>query len=78
MKTIRSSEIGSYVYCQRAWWLQKLGHEPENRSALSAGQIIHARHGRAVFTAGCLRSIAFVLLLSAVLIVTIYLALQII
>jgi hypothetical protein len=65
MRTIRASEIGAYLYCQRAWWYQKNGVTPANQSELAAGSELHRRHGRAVVSAGCLRTLAYLVLLAA-------------
>lgn len=74
MRTIRASEIGTYLYCQRAWWYQRLGYQPENQAELASGQETHARHGRSLFLAGIMRTIAIgLLLLSFALFIT-YLA----
>lgn len=46
---IRASEIGQYVFCQRAWWLGTVkGYRPVNEAALDAGTQAHIRHGRRV------------------------------
>ncbi|MBN1401163.1 MAG: hypothetical protein JXA74_10020 [Anaerolineae bacterium] len=43
---ITASEIGRYVYCRRAWWLERvLGYQPENRQALERGLRLHEAHG---------------------------------
>jgi CRISPR/Cas system-associated exonuclease Cas4 (RecB family) len=73
MKTIRASEIGAYLYCARAWWYARQGYEPENRTELSAGLQLHERHHKAVLTAGCLRWLAYILLLAALVILVLYL-----
>ena len=36
-------EIASWAWCPESWRLQSLGHEPENRAALSRGEEFHAR-----------------------------------
>lgn len=72
MKTIRASEIGTYLYCQRAWWYQKQGYESENQVELLSGQDLHARHGRNLFVAGCLKVIAYGLLLAALVLIAAY------
>ncbi|MBV9791276.1 MAG: hypothetical protein JOZ51_23980 [Chloroflexi bacterium] len=47
---IRASEIGEYVYCQRAWWLHhSVGLEPAGRERHEHGTALHARHGRQVW-----------------------------
>lgn len=63
MKTIRASEIGSYLYCRRAWWYQKLGYQSRNQVELNLGQEIHARHGRNLYLAGIVKFLALALLL---------------
>jgi hypothetical protein len=37
MRPIRSSEIGSYLYCRRAWWYRKIGTPSEIKAELAAG-----------------------------------------
>ncbi len=74
MRTLRASEIGTYLYCHRAWWYQRQGVQSENQAEFAAGSELHERHGRAVMLAGCLRTLAYVLLLAAVVILTVYLA----
>lgn len=45
-KWIRVSEIGDYVYCQRAWWLKRVrGHSSQNVRELAAGTAYHQQHG---------------------------------
>lgn len=58
MKIIRASEIGSYRYCQRAWWYQLQGYVSKNQVELSEGSEYHQQHGRAVYRAGCLKTLA--------------------
>lgn len=65
MKTIRASDIGSYLYCRRAWWYRINGQESTNQAELAAGTELHRTHGRVVFTAGLYRTIAMLLLLGA-------------
>jgi hypothetical protein len=71
MATIRSSEIGNYLYCRRAWWYHRQGNESTNQAEMDRGTHIHRRHGRRVLLAGILRALGLVLLLaSLVLLVT--------
>lgn len=72
MKIVRASEIGTYFYCQRAWSYQRQGEESENQAELVAGTEFHASHGRAVMAGGCMRALAYVFLLTAMVIGTIY------
>ena len=76
MRTIRASEIGTYRYCQRAWWYQKNGYSSDNQAELAGGIELHERHGQKVLTAGCLRLAAYALLLLALVMVSVYLAMQ--
>ena len=67
MKIVRASEIGTYLFCKRAWWYQQQGYEPDNKTELAAGMEIHEKHSRAVFAASCLQAAAYALLLLAIL-----------
>ena len=62
---IRASEIGSYLYCRRAWWYRKQGVQSENQAELAAGTALHQRHGRKVLASMLLRGLAFLLVLAA-------------
>lgn len=48
MRAIRASELGSFSYCQRAWWYQRQGVPSENSGQLESGQKFHQAHGRQV------------------------------
>ena len=69
MRTVRASEIGVYLYCRRAWWYQRQGIENINQSELAAGKTLHERHGQRVIAAGCLRVLAWLLLLTGLAII---------
>lgn len=73
---IRASEVGSYLYCRRAWWYRKQGVESENQAELDAGTELHRRHGRQVLAAGLLRTLGWILLLVAFILLVMYLALR--
>lgn len=72
MKTIRASEIGTYQYCQRAWWYKLQGYEPENKAEMAGGKSLHEKHGRVVFASSCMRGIAYASLMIAILIITVW------
>jgi hypothetical protein len=72
MRPIRASEISSFLYCKRAWWYQREGAVSTNAEELSEGTDLHYQHGRAVLTAGLIRTLAYGLLLFAILLFTIY------
>jgi CRISPR/Cas system-associated exonuclease Cas4 (RecB family) len=74
---IRSSDIGNYLYCRRAWWYKKQGVISENQSELSAGTELHRRHGRQVLASGLSRTIALILLMIALVMLVAYCTTQI-
>jgi len=76
MRTIRASEIGTYIYCQRAWWYQQRGEPNQNQAELASGIEIHEQHGKAVIVTGCLRILAVGILLFALALLVYALTLQ--
>ena len=72
MKTLRASEIGAFLYCKRAWWYQRQGFQTENLADLAGGIQIHKRHEQAVIASGCIRTLAYALLLLAFALLTAY------
>jgi hypothetical protein len=72
MRTIRASEIGAYLYCHRAWWYLKTGVPAENQAEMAAGSELHIKHRRKTLELGCLRALAYILLLVALIILSIY------
>ncbi|OGO65362.1 MAG: hypothetical protein A2Z45_04085 [Chloroflexi bacterium RBG_19FT_COMBO_55_16] len=78
MRTIRASEIGAYLYCQRAWWLQRQGYVSENQAELAGGNELHYHHARRVMVSGALRLLAYALFLLGLVILTIYISGQLI
>lgn len=65
MKSIRASDIGTYLYCRRAWWYRQKGQESINQAEMNAGSELHRRHGRKVMRANMLRLTGFILMLGA-------------
>ncbi len=72
MQIIRSSDIGAYLYCRRAWWYRKQGVEPVNQAELAAGTQLHARHGRQVLASGITRTVGLFLLMAALVLLVAY------
>ena len=72
MSVIRSSDIGNYLYCRRAWWYRKQGLESDNKAELMAGTQLHQRHGRQVMASGLTRTVGLILLLIAMALLAAY------
>jgi CRISPR/Cas system-associated exonuclease Cas4 (RecB family) len=72
VKAIRASDIGSYLYCRRAWWYRRNGYESINQAELAAGTDLHRAHGRTVIAAGLYRGLAMVILLIALVLLAVY------
>ena len=62
---IRASDIGEYLYCQRAWWYRLQGAASANVQELALGSRAHARHGRGLQFANWQRLFAYALVLAA-------------
>ena len=77
MHVIRSSDIGTYLYCRRAWWYKKQGIESANQAELAAGTEIHVKHGRQVLASGITRIIGLILLMAALVMLVAYCTAQI-
>ena len=75
MKVIRSSDIGNYLYCRRAWWYHKQGYESANQAELASGTELHRKHGRKVMAAGLFNSLGCVIILIAMVLLVVYLIL---
>jgi hypothetical protein len=76
MRTIRASEICSFIFCQRAWWYQREGVEPANRTEMSAGSQFHEQQGNIARSAILLQIFAWILVILAVVGLAIYLTTQ--
>jgi len=73
LRTLRASEIGSYLFCQRAWWYAKSGLPSENQTEMAAGSQIHLEHGRQAVGIGCLQALGMIFLLLALVFFVAYL-----
>ena len=72
MRTIRASELGTFLYCRRAWKYQRQEIPSHNITEMAAGTDIHRQHGRAVLASGCLGYVAAALLLAALVLLVIH------
>jgi hypothetical protein len=66
MKPIRASEVGTYLYCARAWAYAQKGIPSSNQADMAAGSELHRQHGRQLLTSRLIRSLALILLLVAI------------
>jgi len=78
MRPIRSSDIGTYLYCRRSWWYRKQGTPSDNLSELAAGTELHKQHGRRVLASGLARTVGLILLLAAVILLVAYCTAQVV
>ena len=77
MAVIRSSDIGNYLYCRRAWWYKKQGMVSENQAELATGTEIHRQHGRKVLASNLTRMLGLILLFIAFVLLVAYCTVQI-
>jgi hypothetical protein len=76
MRTIRASEIGTFLFCRRAWWYHSQGAASQNQVELAGGSAFHHRHGRQVVRTGLLRAAGWALFFLAVILLVIGLTLH--
>jgi len=68
VRTLRASELGSFLCCQRAWWYKRQGIAGQNQAELANGTAFHAGHARSAKQALVLRRAAlFFIILAAAL-----------
>lgn len=70
MRTIKASELSSFLYCQRAWWYQLKGTPSENQAELAYGTEFHQKHGRQILAARLMEMLGWGLVLAAVVALT--------
>lgn len=64
---IRASDIGQYLFCQRAWWLARIHQVPStNLADMAAGTAAHAHHAQQMKSTQRLQSIGLMLIVVAV------------
>jgi hypothetical protein len=71
MRTIRASEIGTYLFCARAWWYQRNNTPSINEAFLEEGTAHHEQHGKQVASAGVSLRAGTVLLLVVVILIVV-------
>ncbi|GJQ53015.1 MAG: hypothetical protein HKUEN02_18620 [Anaerolineaceae bacterium] len=69
---IRSSDIGTYLYCRRAWWYKKQGVESENQAEMATGSELHRQHGRKILASSLARTVGLILLMLALILFVSY------
>lgn len=77
MRKISASEVSTFLYCERAWWYQHQGIESSNTQELANGSKLHHQHSRAVATSGLIKLAAYGMILTAVIMLSVYFVLQI-
>jgi CRISPR/Cas system-associated exonuclease Cas4 (RecB family) len=59
-KWIRASEISTYLYCRRAWWLRRVQNAAHGHTQrLAAGTVHHQAHAGRVARAERSRRVAY-------------------
>jgi hypothetical protein len=72
MRPIRASEVGTYLYCARAWWYHRSGIKSVHQAEMTSGTELHQLHGRRVMLAFLTRALAWIVLLVALVLLVNY------
>lgn len=60
---VRASDVSTYVFCARAWWLGRVkGYQSSRQRAMEHGKAVHLAHGRSVASSVRLKRSALALL----------------
>jgi hypothetical protein len=67
---VRASDIGTWAFCQRAWWLAQVkGVAHERPHLLAQGGAAHQAHGRLMSRANRLYTVALALIATVLLLI---------
>lgn len=72
MRPIRSSDIGLYIYCARAWRYRQRGVESSTQGEMVSGTKLHRQHGHLVLVSGVTRTLGLIALLVALALLVAY------
>ena len=73
MRKISASELGAFLYCQRAWWYASQGEKSENQPEMDLGSQVHHYNSRNLKQSQLIRWLAFLLFLSGLILLLWYL-----
>ena len=76
MRPIRASEIGTYLYCQRAWWYQTQGIPSENLVEMNQGMEYHHQHANQAWNVRLMKFAAWILLICGIILLSVALTLH--
>jgi len=75
-RTIRASEIGTFIFCQRAWWYQRQKVKPLNQDELADGSDFHDNHYYQTRSMSSLSTAGWILILVALVVLSIHFGMQ--
>lgn len=77
MRKISASEVGTFLFCERAWWYHHQGIESHNLDEMAAGSELHHQHSQAVLVSGLIQLAAYLILLGGIILLAVSLVLKI-
>lgn len=70
MKVVKASELGTYLYCRRAWVYQKQGIVSQHQEEFARGNDFHRQHGKRILLAFLIKLTGWILLFAALIFAT--------